>query len=85
MRTDASTLGIGGVIIARSPDGTEKPVCFVSKKFTPTQSRWSTIEQELYAILYTLTQTTYASLLKTVPVLVETGHLVYLDKSSISR
>jgi hypothetical protein len=35
---------------------TEKyPIQFLSKSFSPVQKRWSTIEQEAYAILYVST------------------------------
>jgi hypothetical protein len=32
----------------------EQPIHFLSKTLTPAQSRWSTIENEAYAIKYAL-------------------------------
>ena len=48
--TDASDYGIGGVLF-QIVDGIWRPIAFVSKSFNATQSRWSTIQKEAYAIL----------------------------------
>jgi hypothetical protein len=32
----------------------ERPVAFCSQKLSPTQSAWSTIEREAYAVIYAL-------------------------------
>jgi hypothetical protein len=45
VQTDASQVGIGAVLLQKYPEG-ERPVCFMSKKLTPSQQRWPTIEQE---------------------------------------
>src|SRR3546814_15825214 len=55
LRTDASTVGVGGLLVQRSPDGAEEPVCFVSKAFSPAETRWSTIEQDAFAIFFSVT------------------------------
>ena len=49
--TDASNLALGGHLV-QYVDGQPNTICFVSKKFTDVQSRWSTTEQELFAIVY---------------------------------
>lgn len=81
LRTDASTVGVGALLLQRSPDGAEEPVCFVSKAFTPAESRWSTIEQEAFAIFFTITSLSHHLLGH--PFVVETDHrnLVYMDKA----
>ena len=50
VQTDASKSGVGAVLLQTYPDG-DHPVCYMSKKFTPSQKRWSPIEQECYAIV----------------------------------
>ena len=49
VHTDASNLQIGGVV---SQDG--KPIAFFSRKFNDAQTRYTTTEQELLAIVETL-------------------------------
>src|SRR3546814_19867927 len=82
LRTDASMSGIGGLLLQRSADGVEEPVCFVSKAFTSAESRWSTIEQEAFAIYYCITSLSHHLLGHRF--LVETDHrnLVYMDKAT---
>ena len=84
VRTDASKVGLGGVImVKREIDGLIKeiPLYLMSKKFSPTQSNWTTPEQELYAILWTITESPLAEWLKTLPITIETDHknIVYLE------
>ena len=55
IQTDASADGIGAVLLQNYPDG-DRPVCYLSKKFTPTQQRWATIEQECFAIVMAIKQ-----------------------------
>ncbi|CAF1149684.1 unnamed protein product [Rotaria sp. Silwood1] len=50
IQTDASQLGIGAVLLQTYPEG-DRPICYMSKKLTPAQQRWSPIEQECYAIV----------------------------------
>ena len=35
-----------------SPDGCDLPICFISQKFSDTAKRWSTMDQEAYAIFF---------------------------------
>ena len=51
--TDASDRGIGACL-TQEMDGIERPIHFLSHKLSDTQSRWSTIEKEAYAIYYAL-------------------------------
>jgi len=87
LRTDASQIGLGGVVLARKPSGKEKVLGFMSKKFSKAQQNWSTIEQELYAVLYCLTNPLYTNVFKCCRVMVETDHrnLMYLDKLADSN
>ncbi|GBL99975.1 Retrovirus-related Pol polyprotein from transposon 17.6, partial [Araneus ventricosus] len=52
--TDASATAIGACLAQTGDDGNEKPIAFFSKKLTPTQMRWATIEREAYAVLEAL-------------------------------
>ena len=52
IRTDASVMGIGAVLFQLDEEGREEPVCFLSKAFSDVMTRWSTIEQEAYAVVY---------------------------------
>ena len=53
--TDASDKSIGACLTQLCEETkTEKPIDFISHKLGNTQSRWSTIEKEAYAIHYAL-------------------------------
>jgi hypothetical protein len=72
LRTDASIEGVGAVLLQRDGGGAERPVCYVSRAFTPTQSRWSTLEQEAFAVYFAVT--TLSHYLQGTPFVVETDH-----------
>lgn len=51
--TDASELGIGAVLVQYDPEFEEdRPVCFLSRKFTATEMNYPTVEKELLAVIY---------------------------------
>ncbi|CAF3648320.1 unnamed protein product [Rotaria sordida] len=52
VQTDASDEGNGAVLLQIYPDG-DRPIAYLSKKFTQAQSKWSPMEQECYAFLCT--------------------------------
>ena len=51
LTTDASSLGIGGVLCQRQ-DGVEKPIYFVSRKLHPNETKYSSSELETLAVLW---------------------------------
>jgi len=53
VQCDASVLGLGGVLINRYPQGDRVVKC-VSHAFTEAESRWKTLEQEAFAVVFTL-------------------------------
>jgi hypothetical protein len=52
--TDASDSCIGACLTQQTEEGEEKPIYFLSHKLSDTQTRWSTIEKEGFAIHYSL-------------------------------
>ncbi|CAF1308488.1 unnamed protein product [Rotaria sordida] len=50
LQTDASGDGIGAVLLQITANG-DRPLAYMSKKLTKTQTNWPTIEQECYAIV----------------------------------
>lgn len=54
--TDSSDIGVGSVLGQEDNNKVFKPIAYASKKFNDTESRWSTIDKEAYAILYALSQ-----------------------------
>ncbi|CAF5021014.1 unnamed protein product, partial [Rotaria socialis] len=48
VQTDASDDGIGAVLLQIYPEG-DRPIAYLSKKFTQAQRKWSPMEQECYA------------------------------------
>lgn len=54
--TDASDLGVGGLLMQRWKKNPEKlvPITYFSKSFTPAQTRYSTLERELLGVLMAL-------------------------------
>lgn len=53
VQTDASDEGIGAVLLQAYPEG-DRPVAYISKRFTLAQRRWSPMEQECYAFIHAL-------------------------------
>jgi hypothetical protein len=53
LRTDASDLGMGGVLLQQI-GGKNVPIAFVSKAFNETQLHYPTYEKELLAVIYSL-------------------------------
>ena len=47
VQTDASNEGIGAILLQTYLEG-DRPVAYLSKKFTQTQRKWSLMEQECY-------------------------------------
>lgn len=71
--TDASLSAVGCCLAQlHSEDGSEHPVAYGSQKLSPTQSNWSTIEREAYAVIWALGK--YRTLLYGASVVVVSDH-----------
>lgn len=53
LQTDASDFGLGGALLQRVGDQLF-PIIFVSKTFTAAQSRWTTTDKEMFAVVYSI-------------------------------
>jgi hypothetical protein len=90
LRTDASTLGVGAVLLQRSrlEDGSPaalQPIGFCSQRFSPQAQRWTTIEQEAYAIYFAVNHFSYY--LRCKPFVLETDHnnLLWIEASAVPK
>lgn len=54
--TDASATAVGACLAQQDDEGKERPIAFFSRKLTPCQTRWATIEREAYAVLSALSK-----------------------------
>eukprot|EP00762_Andalucia_godoyi_P007957 ANDGO_01279.mRNA.1 Retrovirus-related Pol polyprotein from transposon 412 len=84
LRTDASMIGIGGTLLQRA-DGVDRPVCYLSRAFSEAESRWSTIEQEAFAVYYCITSLSHYLLGHRFTVETDHRNLVYLEKSVVPK
>ena len=54
LQTDASNFGLGAVLSQTGDDGLEHPVAYASRKLQPRETKYSTIEKECLAIVWSL-------------------------------
>eukprot|EP00795_Rhopilema_esculentum_P003277 gene3277-1608_t len=53
VNADASSYGIGGVVLQKQKDGSWKPISYVSRASTPTEARYNQIEKKCLAFVWT--------------------------------
>jgi hypothetical protein len=84
VRSDASAVGIGGVLI-QEHEGLLHPVAFASRKLLDRETRYSTIERECLAIVWTISK--FQKYLWGKPFHLETDHrpLQYLTSTSFKN
>jgi hypothetical protein len=82
--TDASDYGIGSYCY-QTVDDRVYHIAFVSKLLSAQETRWSTIEKEAYAIVYSLKKLEY--LLRDKPFILKTDHLnlTFIDRESNAK
>jgi len=54
--TDASGVAVGCCLAQCNELNEEHPIGYASRKLTPTQCRWATVEREAYAVVWALTR-----------------------------
>ena len=85
LRTDASDIAAGAVLLQADASGKLGPVAFMSARFSAQQARYNTTERECLAIVLAFTK--FEDLLRFSDVRVETDHrnLVFMQDSSNPR
>ena len=82
LAVDASDIGAGSVLLQEDTKGFEHPVCYYSKKFSPCQAKYSTIEKEALSLVLALQHFEVYLGSTAGPVIVYTDHnpLTFLNK-----
>jgi len=85
LRCDASAVGCGGVLLQRDDLGRERPIAWVSKKFTAVERRWNTVEAEAFAIVWSLQK--LRQFVQGCPISIETDskNVRYINSASASN
>ena len=83
--TDASIVGIGAVLMQADANGVQKPIIYLSHKFSEAASKWSTIEQECYAVYWSILQLQSYLLGRRFSVATDHRNLMYLEKSTVPK
>lgn len=85
LRTDASLRGVGAVLYQLNDSNLPCYIAFASHAFSATESRWSTIEQEAYAVYFGITS--FEPYLLGQHFIVETDHknLTYINKATAPK
>lgn len=84
LSTDASQVGIGAVLSQKDEHQREHPVYFTSRSLTDAERRYSTIERELLAIIYSTEKFKYYLSGRKFTILTDHNPLVYLNSIKIS-
>jgi hypothetical protein len=82
--TDASLSGVGAVLVQIQND-VQRPIIFLSKKFSDAARKWSTIEQECFAIFWAITKLSSYLLGRHFFVATDHRNLVYINHSDIPK
>jgi len=56
VHTDASKLSVGAVLMQEGDQQCLRPLQYANQAFSPTQQRWDTRKQELYALKWAVEQ-----------------------------
>ena len=85
IRCDSSRFGAGAVLFQYDADGREMPVCYASRKYTATETRYSTFQQKMGAVVWALER--FQEYCMGYPVIVETDHrnISYVKRSAMPQ
>lgn len=81
--TDASEFAIGACL-CQEVEGRDRPIAFLSKKLTPSEAKWSTIEREAFAVVWALGRLETWLFGGKIKVLTDHNPLVYLSSTPSS-
>lgn len=59
LRTDASNIGLGAVLLVKGIDGKIEPIEWASKKLSPTESRYGITEKEMLGVVWGMGRFSY--------------------------
>jgi len=82
---DASDAAVGGVLIQVKEDGEQQVVAFVSKKFSSSSIRWSTIEKEAFSMFYACMKLKYYLFAKQFTMLTDHNNLLWMEASEVPK
>jgi len=85
IRCDSSRYGAGAVLFQYDSEGRELPVCYASRKYTATETRYSTFQQEMGAVVWALER--FQEYCMGYAVIVETDHrnISYVKRSAMPQ
>ena len=84
LSTDASQVGIGAVLSQRDKNNKEHPIYYASRSLTDTERRYSTIERELLAIIYSTEKFKYYLAGRKFTIITDHNPLVYSNNIKLS-
>lgn len=85
LRCDASKIGCGAMLFQVVEPGVERPVAFASKAFSETETRWSVLEQELFAAFWAMKRWSWMLLGHPFTVLTDHRNILQLSKSVVPK
>lgn len=88
LRTDASEVGVGGVLLQHievSGALEWQPIAFISHKFSQQAQRWTTIEQEGFAIFYCVFKLSYYLIGKSFTIETDHNNLLWMEQSMVPK
>ncbi|KAL5267283.1 hypothetical protein ACHWQZ_G004352 [Mnemiopsis leidyi] len=83
--TDSSAYCIGAILAQKDDEGKMHPVSFGSSILSETQRRWSTVQRELYALVYFCEKYSTFLLNRKFHVITDNKSLLHLDKFKATK
>ncbi len=80
LQTDASDTGVGAVL-SQVVDGEEHPVIYISRKLTPAERRYATVEKEVLAVKWAALELRYLLLGRTFTLVTDHAPLQWMARA----